>query len=114
VGAFQAVAETRAEEAKGYHVVYVTCRFEKMMLDMKIVLDSSNRVAGFSFVPLPPKIGWSQPSYAKPDSFLERGITVGSAECRSGLSTPADYDVPQHVSEAVIEDVAAWVRAARR
>jgi len=32
---------------------------------------------------------------------------------RSGLSTPADYDLPQHVSEAVIEDVATWVRGAR-
>jgi hypothetical protein len=82
VGAFQAITETRAEEAKGYHVVYVTCRFEKMMLDMKIVLDSSNRVAGFSFVPLPPKVAWSQPAYAKPDSFVEHDITVGSDEWR--------------------------------
>jgi fermentation-respiration switch protein FrsA (DUF1100 family) len=33
---------------------------------------------------------------------------------RSGLSTPADYDLPQHVSQAVIEDVAEWVRRARK
>jgi dienelactone hydrolase len=80
VGTFQAITETRAEDAKGYHVVYVTCRFEKMTLDMKIVLDLSNRVAGFSFAPVPPKVAWSQPSYAKPGTFIERDIIVGSGE----------------------------------
>jgi dienelactone hydrolase len=80
VGAFQAITETRAEDVKGYHVIYVTCRFEKLTLDMKIVFDPSNRVAGFTFLPLPPKLAWSRPSYANPDSFIERDIIVGSGE----------------------------------
>ena len=79
-GAFQAITETRAEDVKAYHVIYVTCRFEKMTLDMKVVFDSSNRVAGFTFLPLPPTVAWSQPSYANPDAFVERDVIVGSGE----------------------------------
>jgi len=169
VGAFQAITGTRTEDTKGYHIVFVTCRFEKMTLDMKVVFDSSNRVAGLSFLPLPPPVDWSPPPYAKADGSyvidlrqyhpveaaarlrvpllilqgdldyqctmknfegwknglagrpnvtfkLYPGLThlfTPASPGRAGLSTPADYDVPQHVAEAVIEDVAAWLRSVR-
>jgi hypothetical protein len=78
VGAFRRIAGTRAEEQQGYHVVYVTCEFEKTALDAKFAFDSAGRVAGMFFVPTRPKIEWAPPDYARPDSFHERQVTVGS------------------------------------
>ncbi len=44
-GAFQAITGTHSEETQGYHVVLVTCRFEKNTLDFTISFDPGNRVA---------------------------------------------------------------------
>lgn len=78
VGAFRGITGTRAEEHQGYHVVFVTCEFEKANLDAQFAFDSSGRVAGLHFVPSRPKIEWTPPDYAKPDAFHERQVTVGS------------------------------------
>jgi hypothetical protein len=78
VGAFRKITGTRAEEQQGYHVVFVTCEFEKTALDAKFAFDSRGRVAGMFFVPSRPKVEWTPPGYAHPDSFHERQVTVGS------------------------------------
>jgi hypothetical protein len=90
VGAFRKIAGTRAEEQLGYHVVFVTCEFEKMALDAKFAFDSAGRVAGMYFVPTRPKIEWAPPDYARPDSFHERQVTVGSGRWQlpGALSLP--------------------------
>jgi dienelactone hydrolase len=51
-----------------------------MDLDAKVVLDKENNVAGLFFVPSTNKSVYNLPSYAKPDSFLEVDVTVGSDE----------------------------------
>ena len=45
-GAFQAITGTRVEEQGGYHIVVVTCRFEKITQGFAIPFDSSGHVAG--------------------------------------------------------------------
>ena len=53
-GAFQAITGTRSEESQGYHIVYVTCRFEKTTADFTVSFDSENRVAVLTASPREP------------------------------------------------------------
>jgi hypothetical protein len=78
VGAFKAITGTRADEQQGYRMVFVTCQFEKAALDVQFVFDSAGRVGGMHFVPPRPKAEWAPPTYAHPDSFHERPVTVGT------------------------------------
>ncbi len=51
VGAFQKQTGTHMEETEGYLIVYVTCEFENSMIDIKVVFNTENQVAGLFFVP---------------------------------------------------------------
>ena len=79
VGAFQSIAGTRVQTVQGYQVVLATSKFEKAALNIKWVFDSKGRVAGFFVVPVEAEAPWSPPDYAKPASFHEEQVTVGSA-----------------------------------
>jgi dienelactone hydrolase len=79
MGAFQSIAGTRVQTVQGYQVVLVTSKFEKATLNVKWVFDSKSRVAGFFVVPVESDAPWTPPDYAKPASFHEQQITVGSA-----------------------------------
>src|SRR4051812_15353230 len=74
-GVFKRQVRTRAEKNSGYDIVYVTCEFEKTLLDIKVIFDQSRRIAGLFFVPtieeLPAK-------YIKPGTFTEKEVTVGT------------------------------------
>ena len=50
-GSFQKRLGTRVEKQQGYEIVFVTCQFERAVLDTKVVLDADRRVAGLFFVP---------------------------------------------------------------
>ncbi|OGF46039.1 MAG: hypothetical protein A2452_12510 [Candidatus Firestonebacteria bacterium RIFOXYC2_FULL_39_67] len=80
VGAFKERSAIRKEESGKYTIVYVTCKFENMDLDAKVVLDKENNVAGLFFVPSAKKSVYNLPSYAKPDNFVEIEVIVGSDE----------------------------------
>ena len=97
VGAFRDVTATRQQEAQGYHLVFVTCRFDKATLDVKIAFDAKQRIAGLFFVPTqgqpttqvqPTTPGqtqsqaqaeWAPPEYARRSAFHERAVTVGAS-----------------------------------
>ncbi len=80
VGAFQKRTGTRVEKAGKYDVVIVTCQFEKMELDARVVFNAEKQVAGLNFRPAQGKYDFKPPSYARPDSFREEKVVVGSAE----------------------------------
>lgn len=52
LGAFQEQTGTRIEGEDGYEVVYVTCEFEDSSVDVKVVFNDENQVAGLFFVPV--------------------------------------------------------------
>jgi dienelactone hydrolase len=78
-GSFQEQVGVRNEKANPYDIVLVTCRFEKTTLDVKVVFDEAGRISGMFFVPTPPTDD-KGPEYAKPDTFREKEVTVGSGE----------------------------------
>lgn len=79
VGAFQKRQETHLARIQQYNVVFVTCKFDKALVDVKVVFDSDRKIAGLFFVP-PESAGadYQMPSYARPDATREQSVTVVS------------------------------------
>lgn len=76
VGPFKRQVSTRIEKAGQYDIVFVTIEFEKSPLDVKVVFNNSQEIAGLSFVP----VEYKAPAYVKPTSFQEKELMVGSGE----------------------------------
>jgi len=89
-GAFQSVTGTRMERAGEYEAVYVTCRFEHTSMDVKVVYDRNQQVAGLFFVPVREDFTYEPPSYADTSSFTELEVTVESG----AWSLPGSLSLP--------------------
>jgi dienelactone hydrolase len=76
VGPFQKQTGVRAEAGKKYQFVYVTCHFEKMDLDARVVFDGG-KVTGLQFRPPQRAYEFKPPPYARPESFREVAVVVG-------------------------------------
>ena len=73
-GSFKAVTSTALAERQGYHVVTLTCAFEKSPLNLRLAFDKDSKIAGFFLAPVTPP--WDAPDYAKPSAFHEQSVTV--------------------------------------
>lgn len=80
VGSFQKRKETRVEKAGKYDVVIVTCQFQKMALDARVVFTADKQVTGLQFRPAQGAYDFKPPPYARPESFREERVIVGSGE----------------------------------
>ncbi len=80
MGAFKQQTAARREELGPYDIVLVTCEFEKVTLDARIVFDKAGKIAGFQFVPSLPPVKYEPPAYADLATFEEKEVTVGSGE----------------------------------
>jgi dienelactone hydrolase len=78
VGPFQKRTGTRVEKVGKYDVVLVTCRFEKLALDVRVVFNADKQVSGLQFRPAKGAYDFKPPPYARPDSFREKEVVVGS------------------------------------
>jgi hypothetical protein len=76
VGPFRKQLGVRAEAGKKYQFVYVTCHFEKMDLDARVVFDGE-KVTGLQFRPAQSAHDFKAPPYARPESFREVPVVVG-------------------------------------
>ena len=91
MGAFRRQTAARRERLDPYDIVLVTCEFEKVTLDARVIFDAQGRIAGFQFVPSLPTAEYKPPAYADPASFKEIDVTVGSP----GWPLPATLTVPE-------------------
>jgi dienelactone hydrolase len=92
-GSFQKQEGVRKEKVQGYDVVLVTCRFEKTLLDAKVVFDSKKQIAGLFFQPAQAAAAASgPPPYANTNSFTERELGIGEGQ----WTLPATLTVPRH------------------
>jgi dienelactone hydrolase len=78
MGAFKRQTAARRDRLGEYEVALVTCEFEKVTLDARVVFDKEKRIAGFQFVPSLPPAQYTPPVYADPVKFEEREVKVGS------------------------------------
>jgi dienelactone hydrolase len=79
VGTFQKRTGTRIEKVKKYDVVIVTCQFQKMALDARVVFNAEKQVTGLNFR-LAQSHDFKPPPYARPESYREREVVVGSGD----------------------------------
>lgn len=91
VGPFTKRTGTRVEKVDKFDVVYVTCRFEKMTLDVRVVFDADKKVSGLQFRPAKGDYEFKPPPYARRDSFREIEVVVGSDEWK----LPGTLTVPK-------------------
>jgi uncharacterized protein len=80
VGAFKKEGATRTEHTASYDYVFISCEFEKVPLDLRVVFNGDKKIAGFSFTPPKKPYDFKPPPYAKPESFTETKVTVGAGE----------------------------------
>jgi hypothetical protein len=80
VGAFKSQGAARQEKVSQYDIVYVTCEFEKMPLDIKITFNSAGQVAGLFFAPVTVRVEYEIPSYTDPKAFRQTDVTIGGSE----------------------------------
>lgn len=93
MGAFRRQTTSRQETLGPYDIVLVTCEFEKVTLDARVVFDRDGRIAGFQFVPSLPPAEYEPPAYADPARFEEIEVTAGSP----GWPLPATLTLPEGV-----------------
>ncbi|WP_254509432.1 alpha/beta hydrolase [Anatilimnocola floriformis] len=87
-GKFQKIGGTRATEADGYFIVFVTLEFARGKLDAKVVYDKNDRVSGLFFVP---HGKYQRPEYVRADSFDEMEVKVG----QSLFTLPGTLSLPK-------------------
>lgn len=75
-GAFGRQAGTRMEERDGFKVVVVTCEFERVGVDVRVVFDAGGRVTGLFFAPAQASAEYTPPAYVKREAFHEKEVTV--------------------------------------
>ncbi len=80
VGPFQKQLGTRQEQQGKYDIVAVTCQFEKMTLDVRVVFTRDGQITGYHIRPVQKKHDFKPPAYARPESFRESAVTVSSGE----------------------------------
>ena len=80
LGEFQNQVATRTEQVQQYDIVYVTCQFKKTLFDVKIVFDKSAKISGLFFVSTQKAYSYELPLYAKPDTYKEIDVVIGSGK----------------------------------
>lgn len=76
VGNFREILGVRDEVVDSYKIVYVTCEFDLIDIDIKIVF-SNKKIVGLFFQQAPSRKGYVPPYYVKVDSFIEREVKIG-------------------------------------
>ncbi len=80
VGPFKEQISVRTESIPKYDIVYVTCRFEKAKLDIKVVFDKNKKIAGQFFVSPQLSSEYIPPDYVDKKTFSEKDVKVGMKE----------------------------------
>ena len=79
LGDYQKIEATKAETSQQFRIVFVTCQFQKQRVDVKVVIDKADKIAGLFFVPVQ-VAQYIPPSYVKATLFQDSDVTVGTGE----------------------------------
>ena len=90
-GAFQEQTGSQSFEKTETTVVTVTCRFEKMFIDMRVSFSSNGQISGLTYMPTPNATPYQPPAYVDSAAFHDVEITVGSGE----WALPASLSLPE-------------------
>jgi hypothetical protein len=88
-GKFQRQIATRQETWQQYKIVYVTVKFAKAVLDLKVVYNTKNEIAGLFF--LPGQLGQAGKARQIPKGVCEKGLTINNQK----WTLPATLSLPE-------------------
>jgi dienelactone hydrolase len=93
LGTFQSQIRHREAEYVPYHFVYVTCQFDQTKMDLKVVFNRQNQIAGFFLESPQATQSYSIPTYVDTSNFIEKILTFGKASWKlpATLSIPKGY-----------------------
>lgn len=77
-GAFRSITGTRSQTRGAMRAVVVTCDFANGAVDVTVVYDEKDRIAGLNMRPATVVSEYKAPDYAVPDRFTESDVTVGA------------------------------------
>jgi len=81
VGKFKRQTGVRTAHIFPFTIVYVTCDFIQMPIDIQITYNEVGKVAGLFFVPTQFQAKYRLPDYAaRPGTYVEKELIVGSSE----------------------------------
>ncbi len=83
VGSFKSILGYRTEDLEGYRIVFVTCEFNLMDVDMRLVF-ANKKIVGMFFQPAPSRKSYTPPSYVDINSFVEKDVKIGKELPLSG------------------------------
>jgi len=81
VGEFKSIKKTKFNEEMGYKCIYLTTEFSKKALNIKVVYDKDEKIAGLFFLPLIEE-SYKMPSYAKPEIYEEFEYNFGKEKIK--------------------------------
>ncbi len=84
VGPYVSVDRVELEAEAGMQIASATTAFAGKRVVIRIVFAPDHRIAGLSVAPLP----WQPPSYATPDAFEEREVSIGNPALPGTLTLP--------------------------
>lgn len=76
-GLFREIVGVRGEPVGSLHTVFVTCRFERSQLDVKLVYDEAGDVVDFSIAPSRWEASYDPPAYVDARAFREIRVRFG-------------------------------------
>jgi dienelactone hydrolase len=88
MGKLKQTGKTRQVTADPYEVVFVECEFENGKLELKLVYDKSEKIAGMFMLPVG---SYTVPKYAKPEDIVNRTASLG----RGILNVPGTLMLPK-------------------
>jgi uncharacterized protein len=94
LGAFDKKTDVRTEKGAKYDTVYLTCKFKKATLDLKVVFDPDKRIMGFFLVEPKGKVEFAPPPYAKAGTYRETAVVIGDEWKLPGTLTLPRGDGP--------------------
>ncbi len=91
LGDLKQTGKTRTAAAEPYQVVFVECEFDQGKLELKLVFDKSDKIAGMFMLPVG---SYSLPKYAQPNEVVVRDASIG----RGLLNVPGSLMLPKSAS----------------
>ena len=89
VGKFKRQKEVQTESLLKYDIVYITCEFENIALDVKVVFNKKKQIAGQFFTQ--PQSPYKPPGYVDRDSFTDKEVEFGE----EGWKLPGILSIPK-------------------
>jgi dienelactone hydrolase len=91
LGSFIEQVGTRRAKIMQYDTIFVTCKFERGVLDAKVVFDGNKQIAGLFFVPSQAPASKKSAELESSDVFSEKEVRVGTEE----MALPGTLTLPK-------------------